>query len=373
MDIWKISSDQDGSTATDLSEFSSSIYVNLGIPKVKYNALSVLGHQGDIDITAAYNGEVFYEPRECTVTIMSNSGANITASSVARSLIDDLLGQRVRLRQMTQNYMLIGRLTEAEYEELPNGKDYKIRFKLIAEPLRYSLTEQVIDDTQLSLTTPANQWATLTAGKEYATQTGFSASAGNLPLIPFSIEPESGILYYRIEVSNLVNCTVRGILGSNSGKNKLVDISQPILGDGTYTELKLDIMPIDSNAAVSGHVYVGTYTDLYLDVSPIDSNAAVSGKVYVGTYPTILFDYNGKSVPVKARQTISSLNNDIYLVVNGMSAKLKSGWEFHEYPQLMLKSGINYIMAYASKMDFDQSSLSPNQAHMQIKWRKGEL
>lgn len=345
---WKISLDRDDDTPTDLSEFSSSIYVNLGIPKVKYNALSVLGHQGDIDITAAYNGEVFYEPRECTVTIMSNSGANITASSVARSLIDDLLGQRVRLQQMTQNYMLIGRLTEAEYEELPNGKDYKIRFKLIAEPLRYSLTEQVIDDTQLSLTTPANQWATLTAGKEYATQTGFSASAGNLPLIPFSIEPESGILYYRIEVSNLVNCTVRGILGSNSGKNKLVDISQPILGDGTYTELKLDIMPIDSNAAVSG-------------------------QVYVGTYPTILFDYNGKSVPVKARQTISSLNNDIYLVVNGMSAKLKSGWEFHEYPQLMLKSGINYIMAYASKMDFDQSSLSPNQAHMQIKWRKGEL
>ena len=345
---WKISLDRDDDTPTDLSEFSSSIYVNLGIPKVKYNALSVLGHQGDIDITAAYNGEVFYEPRECTVTIMSNSWANITASSVARSLIDDLLGQRVRLRQMTQNYMLIGRLTEAEYEELPNGKDYKIRFKLIAEPLRYSLTEQVIDDTQLSLTTPANQWATLTAGKEYATQTGFSASAGNLPLIPFSIEPESGILYYRIEVSNLVNCTVRGILGSNSGKNKLVDISQPILGDGTYTELKLDIMPIDSNAAVSG-------------------------QVYVGTYPAIIFDYNGKSVPVKARQTISSLNNDIYLVVNGMSAKLKSGWEFHEYPQLMLKSGINYIMAYASNMDFDQSSLSPNQTHMQIKWREGEL
>ena len=345
---WKISLDRDDDTPTDLSELLSSIYVNLGIPKVKYNALSVLGHQGDIDITAAYNGEVFYEPRECTVIIMSNSGANITASSVARSLIDDLLGQRVRLQQMTEDYMLIGRLTEAEYEELPNGKDYKIRFKLIAEPLRYSLTEQVIDDTQLSLTTPANQWATLTAGKEYATQTGFSASAGNLPLIPFSIEPESGILYYRVEVSNLVNCTVRGILGSNSGKNKLVDISQPILGDGTYTELKLDIMPIDSNAAVSG-------------------------QVYVGTYPAIIFDYNGKSVPVKARQTISSLNNDIYLVVNGMSAKLKSGWEFHEYPQLMLKSGINYMMAYASKMDFDQSSLSPNQAHMQIKWRKGEL
>lgn len=345
---WKISLDRDDDTPTDLSEFSSSIYVNLGIPKVKYNALSVLGHQGDIDITAAYNGEVFYEPRECTVTIMSNSGANITASSVARSLIDDLLGQRVRLRQMTQNYMLIGRLTEAEYEELSNGKDYKIRFKLIADPLRYSLTEQVINDTQLSLTTPANQWATLTAGKEYATQTGFSASAGNLPLISFSIEPESEILYYRIEVSNLVNCTVRGILGSNSGKNKLVDISQPILGDGTYTELKLDIMPIDSNAAVSG-------------------------QVYVGTYPAIIFDYNGKSVPVKARQTISSLNNDIYLVVNGMSAKLKSGWEFHEYPQLMLKNDINYIMAYASNMDFDQSSLSPNQAHMEIKWRKGEL
>ena len=346
---WKISLDRDDDTPTDLSEFSSSIYVNLGIPKVKYNALSVLGHQGDIDITAAYNGEVFYEPRECTVTIMSNSGANITASSVARSLIDDLLGQRVRLQQMTQNYMLIGRLTEAEYEELSNGKDYKIRFKLIAEPLRYSLTEQVIDDTQLSLTTPANQWATLTAGKEYATQTGFSASAGNLPLIPFSIEPESGILYYRVEVSNLVNCTVRAFLQNSSGnKIKDVDISQPILGDGTYT-------------------------DLYLDISPIDSNAAISGQVYVGTYPAIIYDNGGKSVPVKAWQTISSANNDIYLVVNGMSAKLKYGSEFSEYPQLMLNNDMNYIMAYASKMDFDQSSLSPNQTHMQIKWREGKL
>ena len=352
MDNWKISLDQDGSTATDLSEFSSSIYVNVGIPKVKYNALSALGHQGDIDMTAAYNGEVFYEPRECTVIIMSNSGANITASSVARSLIDDLLGQRVRLQQMTQNYMLIGRLTEAEYEELSNGKDYKIRFKLIAEPLRYSLTEQEIDETQLSLTTPANQWATLTAGKQYATQTGFSADAGNLPLIPFSIEydPETSLpLYYRVVVSNLVNCTVRAFLSHNiNGKRKDVDISQPILGDNTYT-------------------------DLYLDIDPIDSNAAVSGQVYVGTYQAIPYDNNGKSVPVKARQTISSVNNDIYLVVNGMSAKLKYGNEFSEYPQLMLNNGINYIMAYASKMDFDQSSLSPNQAHMQIKWRKGEL
>ena len=349
MDIWKISLDQDGSTATDLSEFSSSIYVNLGIPKVKYNALSVLGHQGDIDMTAAYNGEVFYEPRECTVIIMSNSGADITASSVASAIIDTFLGQRVRLHNITHNYMLIGRLTEAEYEELSNGKDYKIRFKLIAEPLRYSLSEQVINETQLTLTTPANQWATLTAGKEGATQTGFSASDGQPLLIPFSIEPVSEVLYYRVVVSNLVNCRVRAFFVDNrSSKMKDVDISQPILGDGTHT-------------------------DLYLEVNPIDYNAAVSGDVYVGTYPAIIYDNNGKSVPVKARQTISSIDNDIYLVVNGMSAKLKSGWEFHEYPQLMLKNDMNYIMAYASKMDFNQSSLSPNQTHMQIKWREGEL
>ena len=352
MDIWKISSDQDGSTATDLSELSSSIYVNVGIPKVKYNALSVLGHQGDIDMTAAYNGEVFYEPRECTVIIMSNSGADITASSVASAIIDTFLGQRVRLQNITKNYMLIGRLTEAEYEELSNGKDYKIRFKLIAEPLRYSLTEQVIDDTQLSLTTPAKQWATLRAGKEYATQTGFSASAGNLPIISINIEPESEAtppVYYRLAVSNLVNCIVRAFLDDNrSGKTKDVDISQPILGDNTYTHLRLDI-------------------------SPIDINTAVSGQVYVGTYAAIIYDNSGKSVPVKARQIISTANNDIYLVVNGMSAKLKRGWEFHEYPQLMLKNDINYIMAYASKMDFDQSSQHPNQTHMQIKWREGEL
>lgn len=78
-------------------------------------------------------------------------------------------------------------------------------------------------------------------------------------------------------------------------------------------------------------------------------------------------------MPVKAWQTISSVNNDIYLVVNGMGAKLTRGSKFREYPQLMLNSGINYIMAYATKMDFDQSSLSPNVAYMEIKWREGEL
>lgn len=348
MDNWKISLDQDGSTATNLSEFSSSISVNIGIPKVKYNALSVLGHQGDIDMTAAYNGEVFYEPRECTVVIMSNMGADITASSVASALIDTFLGQRVRLQNITQDYMLIGRLTEAEYEELSNGKDYKIRFKLIADPLRYSLTEQEIDDTQLSLTTPANQWATLTAGEQYATETGFSASE-EAPLISFSIAPASEVLYYRVVVSNLVNCTVSALLQPRRGfKMKPVDISQPILGDNTYTRL-------------------------YLDIRPIDIDAAVSGNVYVGTYPAIIYENSGKSVPVKAWQNISTTNNDIYLVVNGMGAKLKHGSEFREYPQLMLNNGTNYIMAYASKMDFDQSSLSPNIAHMEIKWREGEL
>lgn len=354
MDNWKISLDQDGSTATDLSAYSSSIYVNVGIPKVKYNALSVLGHQGDIDMTVAYNGEVFYEPRECTVIIMSNSGADITASSVASALIDTFLGQRVRLQNLTKNYMLIGRLTEAEYEELSNGKDYKIRFKLIAEPLRYSLSEQVFDDTQFTLSTPANQWATLTAGEEYATETGFSADTVS-PLISFSIEPESEDappVYYRIAVSNLVNCTVGAFLEDPvSGKMKRVDISQPILGDKTYTRF-------------------------YLDITSIDINTAVSGDVYVGTYPAITYNNSGKSVPVKAMQNISTVSNDIYLVVNGMSAKLKHStvnYEFYEYPQLMLNNGMNYIMAYASDMDFDQSSLSPNITHMEIKWREGEL
>ena len=354
MDNWKISLDQDDSTATDLSAYSSSIYVNVGIPKVKYNALSVLGHQGDIDMTAAYNGEVFYEPRECTVIIMSNSGTDITASSVASAIIDTFLGQRVRLQNLTKNYMLIGRLTEAEYEELSNGKDYKIRFKLIAEPLRYSLTEYVIDETQLSLTTPANQWATLTAGEEYATETGFSADTVS-PLISFSIEPESEgapPVYYRIAVSNLVNCTVSALLEDPvSGKMKPVDISQPILGGNTYTRF-------------------------YLDITSIDINTAVSGDVYVGTYPAIIYNNSGKSVPVKAWQNISTVSNNIYLVVNGMSAKLKHStvnYEFYEYPQLMLNNGTNYIMAYASDMAFDQSSLNPSWDYMPIKWREGEL
>ena len=132
-------------------------------------------------------------------------------------------------------------------------------------------------------------------------------------------------------------------MGNTKGKD--AEISQPILGDGTYTHIRLDI-------------------------SPIDSNAAVSGQVYVGTYPAIIYDNSGKSVPVKAMQNISTVSNDIYLVVNGMGAKLKWGDEFSEYPQLMLNNGMNYIMAYASNMNFNQSSLT---GYMEIKWREGEL
>lgn len=346
MDIWKISLDQDGSTATDLSAYSSSIYVNVGIPKVKYNALSVLGHQGDIDMTAAYNGEVFYEPRECTVIIMSNSGADITASSVASALIDAYLGQRVRLQNITKNYMLIGRLTEAEYEELSNGKDYKIRFKLIAEPLRYSLSEQVINETQLTLTTPANQWATLTANKEHATSTGFSANAGETPLIQFSVTPNSN-QYYRIVFSNLSNCTVRVQNHTTIGAYKymIVDYNLP---------------------------FIPKYDTLMVVVEPIDIEKPVSGSVYVGVYPATVIDYSGKPVAIKVAQTISDAHTDLYLLNNGVSAKLDYGSTYEEYPQLMLSTGANKLLAMASALDFDASTLGPT-SWINIKWREGNL
>ena len=345
MDIWKISLDQDGSTATDLSAYSSSIYVNVGIPKVKYNALSVLGHQGDIDMTSAYNGEVFYEPRECTVIIMSNSGADITASSVASALIDAYLGQRVRLQNITQDYMLIGRLTEAEYEELSNGKDYKIRFKLIAEPWRYETTETEHGDI-MPISTPSNQWATLTANKEHATSTGFSANAGESPLIQFSVTPNSN-QYYRIVFSNLSNCTVRVQNHTTFGEFKymLVDYSLP---------------------------FIPKYDTLMVVVEPIDEEKPVSGSVYVGVYPATVIDYSGKPVAIKVAQIISDAHNDLYLLNNGVGAKLDYGSTFKEYPQLMLSTGANKLLVMASALDFDASTLDST-SWITIKWREGNL
>ena len=43
MDTWQISTDNDNDAFIDLGEKGIRIAVNVGVPKVKYNALSLIG------------------------------------------------------------------------------------------------------------------------------------------------------------------------------------------------------------------------------------------------------------------------------------------------------------------------------------------
>ena len=69
MDTWQISTDNDNDAFIDLGEKGIRLAVNVGVPKVKYNALSLMRAQGELDLTEAYGGR-FYESRPCTVFLL---------------------------------------------------------------------------------------------------------------------------------------------------------------------------------------------------------------------------------------------------------------------------------------------------------------
>ena len=345
MDKWKICIDSDTATPIDLSELLDiTLAVNVGIPTVKYSALSLTGYQGDLDLTEIYDNQIYYNPRECTVFIISEQG-DINAIANINTFMSMFYGERVRLVNTTQNYMLIGRLTEAEMQSTATGGNYKLTCKLMAEPWRYETTETERGDI-MPINTPSNQWATLTANKEHATSTGFSANAGELPLIQFPVTAD-GNQYYRIVFSNLSNCTVRVINHTTIGayKSMIVDYNLP---------------------------FIPKYDTLMVIVDPIDIEKPVSGSVYVGVYPATVIDYSGKPVAIKVAQTISDAHTDLYLLNNGVGAKLDYGSTYEEYPQLMLSTGANKLLVMASALDFDASTLGST-ALINIKWREGNL
>lgn len=345
MDKWKICIDSDTATPIDLSEtLGITVAVNVGIPSLKYSVLSLTGHQGDIDLSEIYDNQLYYNPRECTVFFISKQGAADALTNI-NAVLKAYHGKRVRLVNTTQNYMLIGRLTEAEMQSTSTSGNYKLTYKLIAEPLRYKVTETERSDI-MPISTPSNQWATLTANKEHATSTGFSANAGEWPLIQFSVTPNSN-QYYRIVFSNLSNCTVR------------------VQNHTTFGEFKY--MLVDYNLP-----FIPKYDTLMVIVEPIDEEKPVSGSVYVGVYPATVIDYSGKPVAIKVAQTISDAHTDLYLLNNGVGAKLDYGSTYEEYPQLMLYTGANKLLAMASALDFDASTLGST-SWINVKWREGNL
>lgn len=351
MDNWQISTDNDNDAFIDLDEKGIHLAVNVGVPKVKYNALSLIGAQGDLDLTEAYGGR-FYESRPCTVFFITvPEYTELSAEQKIDYILSNFYGKRIRLHNMSKNYMLIGRLTEMEITNLQTSDNCKMTCEFIGEPLRYSPAEFSFDNLK-PVFAPANKWSTLTSGQDYATSGGFSATSSQVSDVGgflFSLSVSTS-KYLILDFSNLKNCTVRVLCsGSVSGDVYEVDYSLP---------------------------FIPKYDTIYVDVQAKSYSSAVSGSVFVREYNVngSVTDYSGEPVPIKVIDKLSSINSPMYLMVNGAGVVLsgENNGQAVEYPQLMMSKGNNKILVAAVSPNFSLSSIGAGEK-ITLKWRGGKI
>ena len=350
MDTWQISTDNDNDAFIDLNEKGIRLAVNVGVPKVKYNALSLIGAQGELDLTEVYGGQ-FYESRPCTVFFITDPDLTPpTAEAKLNLILSDYYGKRVRLKNVTKGYILIGRLTEMEIDHLQTADDCKITCAFIGDPLRYDLSEGDIDDLK-PLIAPLNKWHTLTSGQDYATSGGFSATSSQVSDVGsflFSLSVSTST-YLILNISSLTNCTVRVLCASStSGDTYEVDYSLP---------------------------FIPKYDTIYVDVQAKSYTSAVSGNVFVREYPRNgSISYSGEPVPIKVIDTLSSVNSPMYLMVNDAGVVLsgENNGQAVEYPQLMMSKGNNKILVAAVSPNFSLSSIGAGEK-ITLKWRGGKI
>ena len=350
MDNWQISIDSDDAQPIDLSDKGIKLAVNVGVPKVKYNALSLIGAQGELDLTETYGGR-FYESRPCTVFFITDPNfTSTTAEAKLNLILSDYYGKRVRLKNVTKGYILIGRLTEMEIDHLQTADDCKITCAFVGDPLRYDLSESDFDDLK-PVIAPLNKWSTLTSGQNYATSGGFSATSSQVSDVGsflFSLSVSTST-YLILNISNLKNCTVRVLCASSTS-------------DDTYE--------VDYNLP-----FIPKYDTIYVDVQAKSYTSAVSGSVFVREYiRNGSISYSGEPVPIKVIDSLSSVNSPMYLMVNGAGVVLsgENNGQAVEYPQLMMSKGINKILVAAVSPNFSLSSIGAGDK-ITLKWRGGRI
>lgn len=350
MDNWSISTDNDNDEFINLSDKGIRLAVNVGVPKVKYNALSLMGAQGELDLTEAYGG-CFYESRPCTVFFITNPDYTPeTTEAKLNFILSNYYGKRVRLKNVTKGYILIGRLTEMKIDYLQTSDDCKIVCEFIGEPLRYELGETPFDGLK-PVFAPPNKWSTLTSGQDYATSGGFSATSSQVSAVGgflFNLSVSTSN-YLILDFSNLKNCTVRVLCsGSTSGDTYEVDYSLP---------------------------FIPKYDTIYVDVQAKSYSSAVSGNVFVREYgENGSIPYSGEPVPIKVIDKLSSVNSPMYLMVNNAGVVLsgKNSGQAVEYPQLMMSKGNNKILVAAVSPNFSLSSIGAGEK-ITLKWRGGKI
>lgn len=350
MDTWQISTDNDNDAFIDLDEKGIRLAVNVGVPKVKYNALSLIGAQGELDLTEVYGGQ-FYESRPCTAFFITDPNfTSTTAEAKLNYILSNYYGKRVRLKNVTKGYILIGRLTEMEIDHLQTADDCKITCEFIGEPLRYEPSENNIDNLK-PVFDPLNKWSELTSGQDYATSGGFSATSSQVSdvggfLFSLSVSTSN---YLILNFSNLENCTVRVLCsGSISGDTYEVDYSLP---------------------------FIPKYDTIYVDVQAKSYTSAVSGSVFVRQCNrNRSISYSGEPVPIKVIDKLSSVNSPMYLMVNNAGVVLsgKNSGQAVEYPQLMMSKGSNKILVAAVSPNLSSSSIGAGEK-ITLKWRGGKI
>ena len=352
MDYWSISVDSDDAQPIDLSDKGIKLAVNVGVPKVKYNALSLMGAQGELDLTEAYGGR-FYESRPCTVFFITiPEYTELTGNQKVDYILSNFYGKRIRLYNVSKYYILIGRLTEMEITNLQTSDNCKMTCEFIGEPLRYEPSEHNVNNLK-PIFAPANKWSTLTSGQDYATSGGFSATSSQVSDVGeflFSLSVSTS-KYLILDFSNLKNCTVQVLcFNSTSRSTYEVDYSLP---------------------------FIPKYDTIYVDVQAKSSSSAVSGNVFVREYKENgSFSYFGEPVPIKVIDKLSSLNSPMYLMVNNAGVVLSGGNSGNavEYPQLMTSKGIlcNKILVAAVSPNFSLSSIGTGKK-ITLKWRGGKI
>ena len=352
MDYWSISIDSDDAQPIDLTTKGIKLAVNVGVPKVKYNALSLIGAQGDLDLTEAYGGR-FYESRPCTVFFITiPEYTELTGNQKVDYILSNFYGKRIRLYNVSKYYTLIGRLTEIEITNLEMSDNCKMTCAFIGEPLRYEPSERNVDNLK-PIFAPPNKWSTLTSGQDYATSGGFSATSSQVSDVGgflFSLSVSTS-KYLILDFSNLKNCTVRVLCtGSTSGDTYEVHYSLP---------------------------FIPKYDPIYVDVQAKSYSSAVSGSVFVREYYNengSVEDYSGEPVPIKVIDSLSSVNSRMYLMVNNAGVVLsgENNGQAVEYPQLMMSKGINKILVAAVSPNFSLSSIGAGEK-ITLKWRGGKI
>ena len=351
MDYWSISVDSDDAQPIDLSDKGIKLAVNVGVPKVKYNALSLIGAQGDIDLTEAYGGR-FYESRPCTVFFITiPEYTELTGNQKVDYILSNFYGKRIRLYNVSKYYILIGRLTEMEITNLQTSDNCKMTCEFIGEPLRYEPSQHNVDNLK-PIFAPSNKWSTLTSGQDYATSGGFSATSSQVSAVGgflFSLSVSTS-KYYILDFSNLKNCTVRVLCtSSTSGDTYEVDYSLP---------------------------FIPKYDTIYVEVQAKSYSSAVSGSVFVREYGEngSVPDYSGEPVPIKVIDNLSSVNSPMYLMVNNAGVMLsgENNGQAVEYPQLMMSKGNNKILVAAVSPNFSLNSIGAGEK-ITLKWRGGKI